>query len=532
MVFKIVPLIIHSRKVISVLFFFFAAFCFSQDNIPYFLKNADWLPSQDAKKWEKLVNQIPDADKLLQKSNDCYLQMTTIEAETSTDEKKKQKQIAKLEEQAIDYYNQSLIKYREIYLDLYAVIGKNIDDSKKNHPAYKDMIFYNDQAGTIYSGIVNALTDQDREQFSQANEYQLMAIEKGVSIFNVPENSYTSTTESGTTEISSTETGASGQVTGDIQINAELYNKYKDYIDNTSVPDPVVISQLMQMEGGNASFEAFKEMWNNYLALEGEKQMQQQQIADAVVQTDSIAQQSTDSVYAQNVTNTNISQTQTESSKTAKTTKQKTNNTIPSDLFESSVPVFTDLPEYRVQLAASRTPLNLYQVTTIYKGSLSVTEVKDGNLFKYQIRSFNLFTDAQTVCSQTKVDNAYLAAYKGLDLLDLGAAIKQTRPLETQVKKLGRERVIHEIEFSVQVAASRVRLTAAQLNEIYSGQWPVSIIFEDGWYKYQILAGGNMQEALNILGNCGANKAFLVAYKNGRKLLLYKALHEYKSYTP
>jgi hypothetical protein len=190
------------------------------------------------------------------------------------------------------------------------------------------------------------------------------------------------------------------------------------------------------------------------------------------------------------------------------------------------------MPEYRVQLAAGRSQMNHYQVATIYNGPLSVIEVKDGNLFKYQIRSFSLFTDAQLACSQSKVENAYLAAYKGSSSLLLADAVKETRPLEAQVKKIGKDRVVHEIEFAVQVAASKVRLTKAQLNEMYSGQWPITIVFEEGWYKYQILGGRNLQNTLDILENCGVNKAFLVAYKNGRKLILYKALHEYKSYTP
>jgi hypothetical protein len=548
------------KLILCISFFFFTLSSFSQDNTPYFLKNSDWLPASDAKKWEKLVNQIPDAEKLVKQSNDCYLQIANIEAKTDIDENKKQKQTAKIETQAVDYYNQSLKKYKEIYVDVYAIITKNIDEAKKTHPAYSEMTNYNSQAAIIYSSIINPANDQDREQLSQANEYQLLAIEKGVNVFNMPQSSYASST---TPDITTENTSQSID-SGDIQLNSEFYNKYKDYISNTSNPDPVVISQLMQMEGDDASFGAFKEMWNRYLAIEGENQMGQQQIAEAVAQTDSLNRQdSTGAELAQNnQSGENITGTASGTTSTSKTTstaknksgksdvaatedkkssknksgkepnKQNENENIPASLFESSVAVVTDYPEYRVQLAASRIPLNLYQISSIYNGALTVTEVKDGNLYKYQIRSFCLFTDAQSVCSQTKVDNAYLAAYKGPKMLNLGEAIRKTRPLESQVKKAGKEKVIHEIEFSVQVAASKVRLTSAQLSQLYSGQWPVSIVFEEGWYKYQILAGTNLQEALNILSNCGDDKAFLVAYKNGKKLLLYKALQEYKSYTP
>ena len=30
----------------------------------------------------------------------------------------------------------------------------------------------------------------------------------------------------------------------------------------------------------------------------------------------------------------------------------------------------------------------------------------------------------------------------------------------------------------------------------------IDVIFEDGWYKYQILVGKDLQNAFNILENC------------------------------
>ena len=535
-------------SIIAIIFFFISPECFPQDNIPSFLKNADWLPSKDMKKWEKLVNQIPEADKLLKESNDCYLKIGAIENDASIDDSKKEKQTKKIEEQAINSYNQSLKKFREIYTGLYTYLENNIDDAEKKHPAYNDMIYYNNMATGIYKDYNNLETDNDREQVSQANEYELNAIEKGVAIFTVDQNQYNS---------DNANKGDEPVVPGDIQINAELYKKYKEYTNNNELPDPVVVSQLMQLQGDDASFETFKEMWNKYLSEEGEKQLQQQQIAEAVAQSDSTDNTIDSNLYANAISSENnantgttetpqttgsntstktnnakTTQNQTVTNTTNEITKGKSTNIIPPDLFSTSIPENGNVPEYRVQIAASHTPLNLYQITSIYSGPLTVTEVKDDNLYKYQIRAFDLYTDAQKVCSQTKIDNAYLAAYNGATQLKLSSAVKQTKSLEDKVKKYGKDRIVHEIEFAVQIAASRVRLTSAQAAQLNSTQYSLTVQFEDGWYKYQILTGKNLQDALSCLENCGTDKAFLVAYKNGRKLILYKALHEYKTYAP
>jgi hypothetical protein len=531
------------KKTVTLFFILQGGISYSQDNIPYFLKNSDWVQSSDSKNWEKLVNKIPDADKLMQQSNNYYLQMGNIESDASLDENKKQKQLAKIETQAIDYYNKSLFQYKEIYISLYSLLEKNIGESQKSHPAYKDMVYFNNQASAIYTSISDAATDEDRKQISQANEYKLTAIEKGISAINVSPENYTSITDENSTE----------QIPADdIRLNTELYKKYKDYIDNPAIPDPVVINQIMQLEGDDASFEAFKSLWNKYQTIEGEKLIQQQQIAEAVIDVDSVNKATEQTQFAEklesgvNTTSadetgtstligtdeTNLKTAKTTTSKTKRDNTEQTGNNVAVEMFESTISDLSTSPEYRVQLAASRIPLNLYQVTSIYRGPLSITEVKDGNYYKYQIRSFRLYTDAQLICSQSKVDNAYLEAYQSGSLMQLALAVKQTRNLETQVKKYGRERTLHEIDFAVQLAASKVRLSSTQLSELYNAQWPITIVVEEGWYKYQILAGDNLKEALNILENSGENKAFLVAYKNGRKLKLYKALNEYKSYTP
>jgi hypothetical protein len=143
-----------------------------------------------------------------------------------------------------------------------------------------------------------------------------------------------------------------------------------------------------------------------------------------------------------------------------------------------------------------------------------------------------LYSDAQAVCSKTGVEYAYITSYKSDISVPLGLAVKDVRSLEAKAAKYGKQSTVNPIEFSVQLAASRVRISPDKLSTIYSGQWPVTTIFEGGWYKYQILCRGDLQLALNVIENCGVPKAFLIGYKYGQRLELYKALHEYKTYKP
>jgi hypothetical protein len=143
-----------------------------------------------------------------------------------------------------------------------------------------------------------------------------------------------------------------------------------------------------------------------------------------------------------------------------------------------------------------------------------------------------LLSDAQKICSQSGVNNAYIEAYDNFKRVPLGNAAEENRSLEKIVARKGKDRAFRQIDFSVQIAASKIKVGHEKISQIYKCTETISVVFENGLYKYQVYVGKNLDNAFKILEQCCQEKAFIVAYKNGRKITLQKAIQEYKNYTP
>jgi hypothetical protein len=81
------------------------------------------------------------------------------------------------------------------------------------------------------------------------------------------------------------------------------------------------------------------------------------------------------------------------------------------------------------------------------------------------------------------------------------------------------------IVFRVQIAAhtSPIELTYIKQN-LYFGDLPVREALEDNWYKYSIGEFDNFNQANNLLKQIQVNKAFVVAYQEGKRLPIKDAL--------
>lgn len=548
---------------------------FAQEAAPSFLSKTEWLNEKDLKKWNQNLNYIVEGSQFISKSNETYLQASATADDESIENDKKEKAAKKLENDAIDLSKQALNKYRQGYSGLLTIIYQYIGDNEKKHPAYTDMVNFADQATGLYQSSGKANTNEERQQLTQGNEMQLHAIEKGINIFTLPITDYSSQDIVIDTPTPST---------GDVQIDARFYKKYKEYISDNSIPDPITINRLMQREGSDANFQSFQELWFNYLNLRY-NDLSQEELAslNQLGITDSTAYDSvmagitqqnnfntannsagelsenTTSQKANNTTSTAV-KGESKANKTNKTNKTNTGTSdeneasenidrinsitgkaeaqkiaselLSAEVYNASLPDLSDSYEFRVQVAASKVQLNITQLRAMYSGKFSVVEIKEGNFFKYQIRGFMLYSDAQGIINQTGVESAYITSYKSDAEVSLGLAVKDVRSLELKAQRYGRQNTVNPIGFCVQLAASRYRIPTDKFNSIYSGQWPVSVIFENGWYKYQILCRGDLQLALNVIENSGVEKAFLIGYKYGERMELYKALHEYKTYKP
>lgn len=179
---------------------------------------------------------------------------------------------------------------------------------------------------------------------------------------------------------------------------------------------------------------------------------------------------------------------------------------------------------FRVQIAASRIRLNKEQVASIYGGPYPVELIEEEGWYKYQILGVRLFSDALRIIRDAKVKGSFVIALDNNHIINLLDAVKRSRKLEKEIQTFGRRGRVKDVEFHVQVAASKVPLRADELMRIYSGNYKTTLIFEEGWYKYRIKAGTSYDEAERIKQGCGVKKAFTVAYDRAVKTALYRAI--------
>ncbi|MBN1950602.1 MAG: hypothetical protein JW801_05330 [Bacteroidales bacterium] len=179
---------------------------------------------------------------------------------------------------------------------------------------------------------------------------------------------------------------------------------------------------------------------------------------------------------------------------------------------------------FQIQVAASRIPLTRSQLTAIYTGKLTVEVYKENNWYKYRIPGFRLFSEANRVAVQSGVSDAFVVAQLDGQNVSLPEARDMTRVLEQNVNRYGRTALSNEIDFYVQVSASRVRFSEDQI-KTFCGGGNCREILEGGWYKYQVFAGNSYSEAQSLKAQIGGD-AFIVAYERGQKTDLYKAINK------
>ena len=203
--------------------------------------------------------------------------------------------------------------------------------------------------------------------------------------------------------------------------------------------------------------------------------------------------------------------------------------TIPSDTmksrwtteYESSLQGSSDDSAkdtvFRVQIAASRIPLNSARLQSIYQGRKTILLTKADNWYRYSIGQCPSYSHAKRLKKSSLVKGAFEVAYHGNQRLnafrlrnqyDKCAPLALTNSLPSS----------SEIVYRVQVAASRDPLTEKRLREIYCGHEQVTMVYEEDWFKYLIGRYLTFDAAAQVVKQNCVPDAFVVVYQNGKRL--------------
>jgi hypothetical protein len=180
-------------------------------------------------------------------------------------------------------------------------------------------------------------------------------------------------------------------------------------------------------------------------------------------------------------------------------------------------------PEVRfmVQLAASHVPLTKLQLWAICPGNLTIEIMKERKWYMYRITGFRLFSEANRVALESGVESAYVISTLQGKEIPLPEARQMTKVLEAESTKRSRSSNPGQIDYFIQVTASRIQLTGAERDEIYSKYPNCRVVVENGWFKYQSFVGTSYSDAINQKKDL-AGKYFIAAYKGGTRINLHK----------
>jgi hypothetical protein len=184
--------------------------------------------------------------------------------------------------------------------------------------------------------------------------------------------------------------------------------------------------------------------------------------------------------------------------------------------------------QFRVQIAASKTILSYQKLKSIYSGSKKINQYTEDGWYKYAIGKFSNYNEAKTLMQQCGVKDAFIvSSYNGekvpLYLAKRGIKPTKEKPAPSQEK----------IIFKVQIAADTKPLSSSKLHQIYSGYHSIESFTEDGWYKYSIGELNTFDQANKLRKECNVKGAFIIAFKNGKKINVLEAKKIAKDcYTP
>ncbi len=505
----------------------------------------------DLKKLQKADDLKVQADNLFEEANRLNMEVFSVQADASLDEKAGKKKAAQLESQALQKQQESASFYEKCNEIKFTLYKQYMDAFWKSHEGkendYLNAKLLEEQASDHYFQAISYRLEAKKmdagyariEKLTEANNLELQAIQKqvsalsnyyGIAVSDEPvSNEVVLTTDtSGPSEITDIQTTPSSEdlsipvpdvpaqseistqpeytlPTGGVVVNQSMIDRYNRYISSGQLNDTTLSTG--KIVGVNEfDRDNLLQLWYEYLYGRQATDEEQQ-----------LAQKSDTAITAEPT----VAETQNAGSPEKEigiVTDQNLGTLIPSD----------DEVIYRVQIAANKSELTQKALSKMYYGNKNVEMLNENGWFKYSVGDFSSYEEANNFRKQSSMSNAFVVAYRKGTRFIQNEETPVKQPVEAAYTPQGNNRLPSGLIFRIQVAASRVPLTIGQLNRIYPGNYPVEMILEDGWYKYQFMGVRLYSDALQIIKNVTSNGVFIVAYENGVRIDLASAVKKNK----
>jgi hypothetical protein len=156
----------------------------------------------------------------------------------------------------------------------------------------------------------------------------------------------------------------------------------------------------------------------------------------------------------------------------------------------------------------------------IYNGAEKIDELKEDGWYKYAIGIYQNYKSARKMRDELSIPGAFVIAYVNGKRIKITPAVAYKRHQKDEYTP---ETDKQGVTYRVQISASHVPLSDKILKSTYSGNLPIEVLQEDGWYKYSIASGKSYQDAQTLLKTLSIPGAFIVTYSEKNRIDLHKA---------
>ncbi len=225
-----------------------------------------------------------------------------------------------------------------------------------------------------------------------------------------------------------------------------------------------------------------------------------------------------------NTENTNTENTNTENTNTENTNTENTNtentNTDNRYIEIKKVKNHQTIVIFKVQIAASRVPLSIEKLHSIYNGGEILNNELEDGWYKYSIgRAFSTYRKAYDYRNSIGVKGAFVVAYKdGVKVKDITEVAEPIDPPSKKTKSIKYKTKTSATVYRLQILSSRKKASAQKLNNINTSSKYVLMCRSKGFFKYTLGDFGTAQEALKFRKKHSLINTTVVMYKNGKPL--------------
>jgi hypothetical protein len=178
---------------------------------------------------------------------------------------------------------------------------------------------------------------------------------------------------------------------------------------------------------------------------------------------------------------------------------------------------------FKIQIAASKSPLSVDQLNAIYKTNEIFNVEKEGEWYKYSVsQRFKDYDEALAYKNNLKIKGIFIVAYKDGNKVTIEEALKKDEVKKDVIenKKIEptdiKTNQLAKTIYRLQIGISTNPMSAKDISEFKNGGKPVLTIDHGGWYSYTIGDFNTEKEALNFKKLKGLNDADVVKFINGK----------------